>query len=77
MRLNLFWKLALTLLTLLLAALIGVDFSAERALRRDYERTGLEQLKAIAGVGQSRAPVLSALPPTKPEEINGLRSWVR
>ena len=74
-RLNLFWKLALTFLALLLVALIAVDFSAERALRRDYERTGLEQLKALAGVAQSRAPVLSALPPTKPEEINGLQNW--
>ena len=77
MRLNLFWKLALTFLTLLLLALIGVDFSAERALRRDYERTGLEQLKAIAGIGQSHAPVLSELPPTKPDEIKGLEAWVR
>lgn len=77
MRLNLFWKLALTFLTLLLVALVGVDFFAERALRRDYERTGVEQLKAIARVGQARAPVLSSLPPTKSEEITGLQSWIR
>ena len=50
MRLNLFWKLALAFLALLFAALVGVDYSAERALRRDYERTGLEQLQAIARV---------------------------
>jgi len=72
-RLNLFWKLALTFLTLLLAALIGVDYFAERALRRDYERAGLEQLRAIAGIGSSGAPILSALPPTKPEEIHGCK----
>jgi two-component system, OmpR family, phosphate regulon sensor histidine kinase PhoR len=75
-RLNLFWKLALTVLTLLFVALVGLDFSAERALRRDYERSGLEQLKAIAGIAQARAPILSSLPPVKPEEIDGLRVWV-
>ena len=76
-RLNLFWKLALTFLTLLLIALLGVEFSAERALRGDYERTGFEQLKAVASVGQARAPIFSALPPTKTEEITGLQTWVR
>jgi len=76
-RLNLFWKLALTFLALLVVALVGLDFSAERALRRDYERTGLEQLKAIAGMGLSRAPVLTALPPTDTEEIKGLEKWTR
>jgi two-component system, OmpR family, phosphate regulon sensor histidine kinase PhoR len=75
-RLNLFWKLGLAFLLLLIAALVGVDYSAERALRRDYERTGLEQLQAIAHVAQDRAPVLSAIPPTKTEEINGLHAWV-
>ena len=76
MRLNLFWKLALAFLTLLLVALLGADYSAERALRRDYERAGLEQLEAIARIGQSHAPVLSAVPPSKTEEINGLQTWV-
>ena len=76
MRLNLFWKLALAFLTLLLVALLGADYSAERALRRDYERTGLEQLEAIARIGQSHAPVLSEVPPSKTEEINELRTWV-
>jgi len=75
-RLNLFWKLALAFLTLLLVALLGADYSAERALRRDYERAGLEQLEAIARIGQSHAPVLSAVPPTKAEEISGLQTWV-
>ncbi len=76
MRLNLFWKLALAFLTLLLVALLGADYSAERALRRDYERTGLEQLEAIARIGQSHAPILSTVPPTETGEINGLRTWV-
>ncbi|HLK05610.1 MAG TPA: ATP-binding protein [Candidatus Acidoferrum sp.] len=77
MRLNLFWKLTLAFLALLVAALLGVDYSAERALRQDYERTGLEQLEAIARIGQARAPVLSAIPPTKTEEVNALQAWVR
>ena len=76
MRLNLFWKLALAFLTLLLVALLGADYSAERALRRDYERAGLEQLEAIARIGQSHAPVLSAVPPTQTAEMNGLQTWV-
>ncbi len=76
MRLNLFWKLALTFLTLLLLALVGVDISAERALRRDSERAVIEQLKAIAGIGQAHAPVLSSLPPVKTDEVDGLRVWV-
>jgi len=75
-RLNLFWKLALAFLTLLLVALLGADYSAERALRRDYERAGLEQLEAIARIGQSHAPVLSAVPPTQTAEMNGLQTWV-
>ena len=53
MRLNLFWKLALAFWLLLILALLGVDYSAERALRRDYERTGLEQLQAIARTGRA------------------------
>lgn len=77
MRLNLFWKFGLAFLLLLIVALVGVDYSAERALRHDYERTGLEQLQAIARIGQDRAPVLSAVPPTKTEEINGLQNWLR
>jgi two-component system phosphate regulon sensor histidine kinase PhoR len=75
-RLNLFWKLALTFLALLFVALLGVDISAERALRRDYERAAIEQLKSIAGIGQAHAPVLSSLPPFKTDEVDGLHAWV-
>jgi len=46
-------------------------------LRRDSERAALEQLKAIAGVGQVQAPVLSSLPPFKTDEIDGLKAWVK
>jgi two-component system phosphate regulon sensor histidine kinase PhoR len=74
---NLFWKLALTFLALLLGVLVAVDFSAERALRTDYQRTGFNQLMAIARVAQSRPPQLSQAPPTNPEELAALRAWAR
>jgi two-component system phosphate regulon sensor histidine kinase PhoR len=73
---NLFWKLALTFLALLLGVLVAVDFFAERALRSDYERTGFNQLIAIARVAQARPPQLSQLPVLRPEDIASLRAWV-
>ncbi|MFI5057060.1 MAG: two-component system histidine kinase PnpS [Candidatus Acidiferrales bacterium] len=76
MRPNLFWKLALTFLALLLGVLVGVDFFAERALRSDYERTGFDQLIAIARVAQARPPQLSQFPPQHPEDGAALRVWV-
>jgi two-component system, OmpR family, phosphate regulon sensor histidine kinase PhoR len=74
---NLFWKLALTFLALLLGVLVGVDFSAERALRTDYERTGFNQLMAIARVAQSRLPQISQAHPASPEELAALLVWAR
>jgi two-component system phosphate regulon sensor histidine kinase PhoR len=74
---NLFWKLALTFLALLFGVLVAVDFFAERALRSDYERTGFNQLIAIARVAQARPPqLLSQLPVPRPEDIASLRVWV-
>jgi two-component system phosphate regulon sensor histidine kinase PhoR len=73
---NLFWKLALTFLALLLGVLVAVDFFAERALRSDYERTGFDQLIAIARVAQARPPQLSEFPPRRPEDNAALRAWV-
>ena len=77
MRRNLFTKLALAFFALLLSALLAVDFFADRALRRDYERKGFEQLSAIASVAQSDPPKLTALPPEKPEEIAALQTWLQ
>ena len=76
MRRNLFTKLALAFFALLLSVLLAVDFFADRALRRDYERTGFEQLIAIANIAQSNPPVFTSLPPDKPEEIAALQTWV-
>jgi len=74
-RLNLFWKLALTFLALLLSALLAVGFFAERVLRRDYERTSLEQLTAIARIAQANPPQLPASLSATPEELAVLKRW--
>ena len=76
MRLNLFWKLGFAFFALLIAVLLPVDFYAERALRRDYERNGFEQLAAIAHMALAHPP--QALTPTlnAPVDIGHLRDWV-
>jgi two-component system phosphate regulon sensor histidine kinase PhoR len=76
-RRNLFTKLALAFFVLLLSVLIAVDFFADRALQRDYVRTGFEQLVAIARIAQANPPQLSSIPPEKPEEIAALETWTR
>ena len=76
MRRNLFAKLGLTFLALLVSALLAVDFFAERALRRDYERTAYSELSAVAGIAQARASALPALPPSRPEDVAKLKEWV-
>jgi two-component system, OmpR family, phosphate regulon sensor histidine kinase PhoR len=75
-RRNLFAKLGLTFLALLVSALLAVDFFAERALRRDYERTAYSRLTAVAGIAQARASALPALPPSRPEDVAKLKEWV-
>jgi two-component system phosphate regulon sensor histidine kinase PhoR len=75
-RRNLFAKLGLTFLALLLSALLAVDYFAERALRRDYERSAYSQLTAIAGIAEARASALPPLPPTRPEDVARLNEWV-
>ena len=61
MRRNLFAKLAFTFLALLILSLLAVDFFAERALRRDYERTGFEELASLARVARLHPPPAAAL----------------
>jgi two-component system phosphate regulon sensor histidine kinase PhoR len=74
-RRNLFAKLALTFLALLLSVLIAVDFFAERALRRDYERTGFAQLASIAHFSQLHPPSAAALLAADSSDP-ALREWV-
>jgi two-component system, OmpR family, phosphate regulon sensor histidine kinase PhoR len=76
-RRNLFTKLALAFFALLLGVLGAVDFFAERALRRDYQRTGFEQLIEIARIAQASPPQLTAFPPETPDDISNLQIWVR
>ena len=76
MRLNLFWKLGFAFFALLIAVLLPVDFYAERALRRDYERAGFEQLAAIARIALAYPPQPSAVAPSHPQDSAGLRGWV-
>ncbi|HET8967037.1 MAG TPA: hypothetical protein VFN20_12515, partial [Candidatus Acidoferrum sp.] len=77
MRRNLFTKLALVFFVLLLSVLAAMDFFADRALRHNFERTGFEQLQAIARIAQANPPQFSALPPTDPQEISALQTWMR
>ena len=76
MRRNLFAKLGLTFVALLISALLAVDYFAERALRRDYERTAYSQLTAVAGIAQARASALPALPAARREDVAKLNEWV-
>ncbi len=76
MRLNLFWKLGFAFFALLIAVLLPVDFYAERALRRDYERAGFEQLAAIARIALASPPPPSSLSPSHSEDSAALRGWV-
>jgi two-component system phosphate regulon sensor histidine kinase PhoR len=73
---NLFWKLALTFVALLVGVLFAVDFFAERAVRQDSASRAFTQLAAIARIAQARPPHLTAIPPTNPEEIAALQKWV-
>ena len=61
MRLNLFWKLGFAFFALLIAVLLPVDFYAERALRRDYERAGFDQLASIARIALASPPPTASL----------------
>ena len=76
MRPNLFWKFSLAFLALLVSVLVAVDFFAERAFRSDYERSGFEQLTAIARIAQTRPPQWPAASSERPEDLAPLRDWV-
>ena len=76
MQRNLFTKLALIFFLLLLIVSLAVDFIADRTLQRDHERTGLEQLTAIARIARANPPELSSLAPGKPGEVSALQNWV-
>lgn len=75
-RLNFFWKLGFAFFALLIAVLLPVDYYAERALQRDYERTDFDQLAAIAHVALANPPESSLFSATHPADAAALREWV-
>jgi two-component system phosphate regulon sensor histidine kinase PhoR len=75
-RRNLFWKLALTFLALLLSVLLAMDFLAERALRSNYERNAYQQLQAISKIHPLQSAPLNHFPPKTPEDEQALQKWV-
>ncbi len=91
MRLNLFWKLGFAFFALLIAVLLPVEFYAERALRRNYERAGFQQLAAVARIALAHPPqgiapysntpasqttASNAPASNAPEDLTPLRNWV-
>ncbi|HUC54015.1 MAG TPA: ATP-binding protein [Candidatus Cybelea sp.] len=78
MRLNLFWKLGLAFFALLIAVLVPVDFYAERALRRNYERAGFEQLTSVARIAlRSPPPAASLAGSSGSVDRAALAEWVQ
>ena len=77
MRRNLFAKLALAFVALLASVLIVVNYFADRALRRDYERTGFEQLEAIARIAQADPPQFTSSTLSEAKENASLQTWVK
>ncbi len=77
MRLNLFWKLGSAFFVLLIAVLLPVDFYAERALRRDYERAGFELLASVAHIALANPPTPASLATSSAAaDRAALHSWV-
>jgi two-component system, OmpR family, phosphate regulon sensor histidine kinase PhoR len=75
-RLNLFWKLGFAFFALLIAVLLPVDFYAERALRRDHERAGFEQLESIARIALTHPPQFALTANPSSQDSANLRNWV-
>ena len=76
MRRNLFAKLALTFIALLLGVQLAVGYFAEQALRSNYERTGFRQLNAIARIAESHSLQISSQAAPTPEDLALLNNWV-
>ena len=59
-----------------MGVLLAVDFFVERSLRNDYERTGFEQLTAIARIAQAHPPQWAPDSAGRREDLSALRDWV-
>jgi two-component system phosphate regulon sensor histidine kinase PhoR len=75
-RRNLFWKLGLAFLALLLAVLLPVDYFAQRALRREFERSGFAELAAIAHIARAHPFPLASSNGAPGESTAAMRDWV-
>lgn len=75
-RLNLFWKLGLAYLGLLLGVLLAMDAAADRALRREYERAARHQVASLARVAQARLPQIPLAAPSASASGSSVRSQV-
>ena len=76
MRRKFFWKLALTFLALLAAALLAVDFLAERALRTSYENDAYRELQSLVRLIRVHPIPVTSFSPQTPDEIAVLHGWV-
>jgi two-component system, OmpR family, phosphate regulon sensor histidine kinase PhoR len=74
-RRNLFWKLALTFIALLVGVLVAVNFFAERALYRVSERATFDELAVLARFSQLHPPDLSAAISQSSGASATLKSW--
>ena len=75
MRLNLFWKFGFAFFALLVAVLLPVDYYAERTLRSDFERSGFQQLSAVARIALAHPP--EALTPADAStDRSPLQAWI-
>ena len=75
MRRNLFWKLALTFIALLVGVLVAVNFFAERALYRVSERATFDELAVLARFSQLHPPDLSAAISQSAGASASLKTW--
>ena len=71
MRLRLFWKLGLTYLLLLAAAVAAIDVYASQILRREYVRGGFGRLEALAALARAHPPKFD-----DPEQAQIWVTWV-
>jgi two-component system phosphate regulon sensor histidine kinase PhoR len=74
-RRNLFWKLALTFIALLVGVLVAVNFFAERALYRVSERATFDELAVLARFSQLHPPDLSAAISQSAGASASLKTW--
>ncbi len=71
MRINLFWKLGLPFLALLVVLLAVLDFYARQTLRQGLFRTGFAQLEALLQLARAHPPEFD-----RPEALSQWTAWL-